>query len=302
MPAVPFLGEVSCLAAAALWAIAVELFRAPIGTWGPTAVNLAKCILGTVLLAATVVVAGDATTLLAAPAGALLTLALSGVVGLTVGDTALFVAVTQIGVHRTLLLQTLAPVFAAAIAAATTGEWLTRSQLLGGLVILVGVALVVGPPRRGGDAPPRRAAIALGLAMGLLAALGQGAGVVLSRVGMAAVPVTPATLVRLAAGAVCLLALAAGRRQLRSLLRLAGDPVARRRVVPATLLGTYLAMLLMMLGVALTPAAVAAVLLGTTPVFSLVLMAALRRRLPATLEVAGTLLAVVGVALLARGG
>jgi len=299
---VPLLGEASCLAAAALWAVAVELFRAPIGTWGPTAVNLAKCVLGTAMLAVTVVAVGDLGHLLAAPAGAVVALALSGVVGLTVGDTALFVAVTRIGVHRTLLLQTLAPVFAAAIAAATTGEWPNRGQLLGGLVILVGVALVIGPPRGGHAAPADRAAVPVGLAMGLLAALGQGAGVVLSRVGMAEVPVTPATLVRLAAGAACLILVAACRRQLLALVRLAQDPAARRQVVPATVLGTYLAMILMMLGVGLTPAAVAAVLLGTTPVFSLVLVAALHRRLPSALEIVGTLLAVVGVALLARGG
>jgi drug/metabolite transporter (DMT)-like permease len=302
VPTVPFLGEAACLAAAVLWAVAVELFRAPIGTWGPTTVNLAKCVLGTALLAVTVAVVGGFGDLLAAPAGALAVLALSGLVGLTVGDTALFVAVTRIGVHRTLLLQTLAPVFAAGIAAATTGEWPTGGQLLGGLLILAGVALVIGPPRAGEGAAPNRAATSVGLAMGLLAALGQGAGVVLSRVGMASIDVAPATLVRLATAAASLVLLAACRRQLGTLLHLAGDPTARRRVVPATVLGTYLAMLLMMLGVALTPAAVAAVLLGTTPVFSLLLVAALHRRMPSSLEIAGTLVAVAGVALLARGG
>ena len=48
--------------------------------------------------------------MIAAPTPALLALAASGLVGITVGDTALFAAVVRIGVHRSLLLLTLAPV------------------------------------------------------------------------------------------------------------------------------------------------------------------------------------------------
>jgi drug/metabolite transporter (DMT)-like permease len=72
------------------------------------------------------------------------------------------------------------------------------------------------------------------------------------------------------------------------------------RVLPATLFGTYLAMLLMMAGIALAPATVAAVLLATTPVFSLLLESWVERRLPTATGILGTLLAIAGVAILTR--
>jgi drug/metabolite transporter (DMT)-like permease len=69
-------------------------------------------------------------------------------------------------------------------------------------------------------------------------------------------------------------------------------------MVPAAFLGTYLALLLMMFGVASTPATIAAVLLATSPIFSLVIEAITDRRRPTALAVIGTIVAVVGVAVL----
>ena len=70
----------------------------------------------------------------------------------------------------------------------------------------------------------------------------------------------------------------------------------------ATLLGTYTAMLLAMLGIALAPATVAAVLLSTTPIFALVVEAVVDGRRPNVAAVAGTTIAVSGVAILTVGG
>ena len=71
-----------------------------------------------------------------------------------------------------------------------------------------------------------------------------------------------------------------------------------RRMVPATFLGTYIALILMMVGVALAPATVAAVLLATSPIFGLVIEAIADRKRPTFLAVLGTIVAVVGVAIL----
>ena len=71
-----------------------------------------------------------------------------------------------------------------------------------------------------------------------------------------------------------------------------------KRLVPASFLGTYLALLLMMAGVALSPATVAAVLLATSPIFGLVIEAVVDRKRPTSLAVVGTIVAVAGVAIL----
>ncbi|UCF66257.1 MAG: DMT family transporter [Acidobacteriota bacterium] len=301
------------MSAALFWAVSLAMFRGPIGRHGARTINLAKCLLAAVLQGLTVLALGQMDGLLIAPARSIWLIAVSGLVGLTLGDTALFASVARIGVHRALLLQTLAPVFTAIIAALWLGERTTGLQAVGAVLILSGVALVVAPRREvplsmpadssGGTAPvalnpgPRSWALA-GSLLGVVAAFGQGCGLVLAKVGMEQMPVLPASFLRLTTAALglAIVGLAAGR--LASLGRLARTRHAYTRVVPATLLGTYLALFLMMAGIALAPASIAAVLLSMSPVFSLVLETVVDRRPLTVRGVGGTFLALAGVAVL----
>jgi drug/metabolite transporter (DMT)-like permease len=289
------LGQSACLTAALLWAAAVVLFRSPIAAWGPRTANLTKCLLGTLLLALTLPFFGGLAAYSVASTRDLVLIALSGLMGLTIGDTLLFAAIGRLGAHRTLVLGTSAPVFAGLLAT-VTGERLSVGQLGGAAVVLVGVAIVVGP---GDSKPDGGTRVVLGgIAFALLAAFGQGAGIVLAKEGLDTLGAMPATLLRLAAGTVGLLAaafLSGTHGRLRAAFR---DGPSMRRMLPAAFLGTYLALLLMMVGVALAPATIAAVLLATSPIFSLVIEAVADRRRPTALAVVGTIVAVVGVAVL----
>lgn len=292
------LGEVSCLGAALLWAVSVQIFALPIARNGARSVNLFKCTFATVLLGLTLLVTSGWEALGGASGVDLALVALSGVVGLTLGDTALFAAVNHIGVHRSLLLQTTAPVFAAALAW-PLGERLSQGQILGSLVILAGVVVVLAGDR--GLAADRGGRIGVGVVVGLLAAFGQGAGVVIAKIGMDSVPVLPATFVRLGVGAVGLVVFALATNGLGRAIQAFRDREALPRLVTASFFGTYLAMLLMMTGVAWAPASVATVLLATPPIFSLVVESVVERRCPSARGLIGTVIAVGGVAWLVGG-
>jgi drug/metabolite transporter (DMT)-like permease len=300
----PFAGEAVCLSAALLWAVAVAVFRGAVLEHSARTVNLAKLWLGAALQGLTVLALGQAQVLGAASGRALVLLALSGLIGLTLGDTALFGSVARIGVHRALLLQTLAPVFAAVFAWAWRNSLPSGLETLGAAVILCGVALVVAP-RRGGPIPGAAARastpVVAGLALGVLAAFGQGTGVVLAKEGMTEITFVPASFLRLATAAVGLALCEAARLRLHRLAHLLVAPIMLSRVVPATLLGTYVALFLMMLGIALVPAAVSATLLATSPVFGLLIDTFVYRQPLTARGVVGTLLAVVGVAVLSQG-
>ena len=289
------LGESASLTAALLWAVAVVLFRTPIAAWGARTANLVKCLLATVLLALTLPFFGGYGEFLTTPGRELGFIALYGVVGLSLVDTALFASVARLGAHRTLLIGTLAPVFAGALAA-VLGERVSTEQLVGAGIVVAGIAIVVGPgnPNRNGGT---RIAAA-GIVFALLAALGQGFGVVIAKAGMGTIGVMPATLLRLAAGLAGLLLAAAATGRLGKIRTALTDRGPMRRLVPASFLGTYLALLLMMAGVALAPATVAAVLLATSPIFGLVIEAVVDRKRPTALAVIGTVVAVAGVAIL----
>jgi drug/metabolite transporter (DMT)-like permease len=290
------LGQAACLAAALLWAIALTIFRRPIEVYGARRINLAKCSLAAILQGLTVVLLGQAGVLRDAPATSLAFIIASGLVGLVLGDTALFGATARIGVHRTLLLQTLAPVFAAIVAATWQAERPTLTQAIGSVLILAGVACVVAPERR--NRTRVVSGVGVGIALGVVAAMGQGVGVVLAKVGMQDVAVLPASFLRLAAAAVGLAVIGALSSTRAVPAGSWADSRVVARVLVATFLGAYVALFLMMAGVDLAPASVAAVLLSTGPVFSLVLESVLDRRPPTMRGVAGTLLAVSGVAIL----
>jgi len=281
----------------------LTIFRRPIEIFGARRINLAKCGVAAVFQGLTVVLLGQAGVLWTAPVKSLAFIAVSGLVGLVLGDTALFAATARIGVHRTLLLQTLAPVFTAIVAATWQGEHPTLTQGAGSLLILGGVALVVAPGRRSRGVTPSGIAwgTGVGIALGVLAAMGQGVGLVLAKVGMHDVPILPASFLRLATAAVGLAVIGALSTRRAATTDARRDSRVLARVLIATFLGAYVALFLMMAGVAMAPASIAAVLLSTGPVFSLVLESVVERRPVKLRGVAGTLLAILGVAVLTVG-
>lgn len=295
----PVGGQVACLLAAACWALAVAFFRGPIARHGAWTVNLGKNLLGTVLLGLTVLAVGQLDELMNASAVALGWLAFSGILGLTVGDTALFAAVPRLGPHRSLLFLTLGPVFAALLAWLLFDERQRPVQVAGSILVLLGVVLVVWRPasERRRDGAPDEWPVA-GIALALLAAFGLGAGIVFAKGGMEDVPLVAASFVRMAASVVGLLVVMAILRRLGPTVDLLGDRGAMLRLAGPTLLGTYVAFLLMMAGIAWAPASVAAVLLATPPVFSLFFDAWLFKAPITWRGLAGTALSVAGVAVL----
>lgn len=103
---------------------------------------------------------------------------ISGIIGFGFGDLALFLALPRIGPRLTILLaQCLAAPFGAVIERAWLGSRLSGTQMVCGAVILAGVAIALAPKRIGESQP----AVIAGSIWGVLAAVGQALGAVLSR-------------------------------------------------------------------------------------------------------------------------
>jgi len=110
---------------------------------------------------------------------------LSGCIGLGVGDLALYQALPRVGPRLTVLLvQCLAAPFGALLEWLWLGTELTGREVVWGLVILAGVALALAP-REHWRIPSTT--LAAGILFGVVAALGQGGGAVVSRKAYAVV-------------------------------------------------------------------------------------------------------------------
>jgi drug/metabolite transporter (DMT)-like permease len=104
---------------------------------------------------------------------------ISGVIGMGLGDLALFAAMPRLGARLTVLMCQ-----CVAVPIAIQAEWvwmgtrLTLPQLGWAALIIVGVAVALMPSKRN---PPQVPVTALGFLFGFLAAVGQGLGAVVSR-------------------------------------------------------------------------------------------------------------------------
>ena len=165
------------LLTALLFAWSVTCARQSTRHHGADLANLGRILVAFLVLGAWVLLSGREPI---APGWAWLVL--SGALGLGIGDIALFHALPRIGPGLTLLLmQCLAAPFALVIEYLMLGTTLSWAQAGAAAVILGGVALALGAPAEG-DPSQRR----LGIALAILAALGQACGAVSTPLAKAA--------------------------------------------------------------------------------------------------------------------
>ncbi len=289
-----FQGEFSALGAAALWALATILYGRLGKNLSPLVLNLLKGLIALGLLLLTLALTTGQLLPTLSPGAALL-LGASGAVGIGLGDTAYFGAVNALGARRALLLEMLAPPLSALMALAFLQEYLSGVAWLGIVLTLAGVAWVISErsPAAGGAVSAR------GVGLGLLAALGQSAGAVLSRAALADTAVDPlgSSAVRLAAGLVCIGGLLVARGHTPQRVVAQVSPRLLAGVAIAAFFGTYLAIWLQQTALKLAPAGIAQALLATSPIMVLPMALALGDRV--TLRAAvGAAVALAGVWLL----
>jgi len=232
-------------------------------------------------------------------------LTISGVVGLALGDAFLFRSYQLVGARVGLLLLSAAPVFGAIIAWVFFGESLSPLQILGMIIALAGIGwVVITRPTRfakqiePGEEHPKLSA--QGILFGLIAALGQAGGLVLSKQGMTGnFPPFAGTLIRMIAAVIFLWIMAAFQKQI-------GDTYANVRAHPqavgwaafGALFGPVIGVSASLLAIQHAEIGVASTLMALPPVFMLPISYFFFKERFGWQTVAGTLLAIAGVALL----
>ena len=175
------------------------------------------------------------------------------------------------------------------------GESLSLLQVVGTALASAGVAMVVY--FRGVAAKPDHAT-RRGILCGALGALAMSVGVLLNKRGLGATDAMTASCLRLSGAVVALALVAAWRRDLMPDLRRLLQPAVMRRLVPASIIGTFLGLWLMSVGIKHTQSAVANALHSTTPLFTLPIALLILKERMGRWAIAGSFVAVGGVFLL----
>lgn len=169
------------LGAAACWAVGSVLAASPARHLGAFAFTRWRMLLVAFMLWAVALATGGWRTL---PMEAWGVMALSGLIGIFVGDTALFSAMNRLGPRRTSVLFATHAVFSALLGFVLLGERMNLQAALGGGLTLAGVMTAIALGRHKEDShawEADRGHVGLGVALGLLAALCQAVGSLIAK-------------------------------------------------------------------------------------------------------------------------
>ena len=287
------LGGIAALGSGAAWALGSVLFRSLADKTSALGLNFAKGLLGLVYLGLALCWVG----LVPMDLWAILSLSLSGLVGIALGDTLFFMALVRLEPRRTVLLATVGQALTVVLALVVLGERPTAWSWAGILTIIAGVSWVMMEQSEHGGQSTRS-----GLLLGLGAAACMSVGIILAKLGMAEVPALQATAVRMAAGMGGLLLVGLSRGSLIAWLRPLWNRPSLLQLAWADVViiggGFYLSML----ALELIDATLASVLCATEPLFVLPLAVWLLHERLSPRAIGGALVAVVGVGLILVGG
>ncbi len=290
------LHELAALGTATCWAVTGLIAADAIRVLGPFWFNLIRQIFVALLLAAIVMTTGATPDV---PLPQLWVLALSGVLGILLGDTLNFAAVGRLGPRRAGAIFALNAPMAAILGWAFLGEVLSLQAVFGIGLAATGVALaILGRPRT--DAHRFEAlqgALLAGILCGLGAALGQAVGSLIARPLMAG-GLDPylASLIRVgASGAAMALLVATPLAPTR--------PAAISRAVlgltlATAMIGLLLGMTLFLFALQGPATGIVATLSATSPIIILPLLWLRTGQRPSMLSWLGAALAVTGLAMI----
>ncbi|MBP2304935.1 EamA family transporter [Azospirillum melinis] len=303
------IANMAALGAALCWAAGGLIAIGPVRVLGSIAFNRVRLtIVAAALLVATTLLGGWQTL----DTGAALTLALSGLLGIVVGDMALFWSLSRLGPRRNVVIYAANAPLTALLAYALLGEALGPWTVLGVALVTLGVMLAVA--LRSGSTHSWEAIqgnLLAGVSVCLLAAVGQAAGSIIAKpvmaagadpIASAAVRVTTAALMFTTIGVLSAVrggAAGAGAGGLGGLLVPRGlTPKLMLQIAGNGLLGVGLGMTLLLVGLAHGNAGVVATLSALSPVLILPMMWLLTGQRPSLGAWAGAAVAVAGVALI----
>lgn len=299
------MGELASLSASGVWATASLIFARLGKTVSALALNWLKCVIALVFMVASMALLQGQVWPGELGMEETLILGLSGVVGLSVGDTAFFHALNRLGPRRTLLLSALSPPTTAVMAVPVLGEPLTWTMALGMGLTMGGVVWVILERHPDADQGEERrvdgswtSKMKWGVVLGVVYATCQALGNVLTKLGGGEITALEISVVRLAFGILGLtLVLGATRRLMETWVPMRHKKTAVL-VVAATFLGTFMGIWLMNAGLRYTYTGIASTLASLSPVFILPLAYFVEGEELSLRSILGAVVAVGGVAVL----
>jgi drug/metabolite transporter (DMT)-like permease len=284
-----------CAALSALaWAVIGLLVRSLSATFNSLALNAIRSLLGGALILLWVLAVDGLGGIFSMSARAFWLLSISMLLAVGVGDTVFFESTRGLGLARAMTLAMTYPLIAALLAVAALGEPLSLHVAVGSLLTLAGVVMTVG---LGPGETAARDSVRLGVAAALLAAVAWAVSVVMLKPSLQEVDAIRAQAVRLPLAGVLL-----GATPWTWRIRVPPDGRASGLAWRLGALGalTAVSSVSFVAGVQYAGVAVATVLSSIAPIFAIPLGVLFLGERPTSRTVAGTIVTILGIAVLQR--
>lgn len=291
------IGELSALITAFLWSITSMLFASAVVRIGTVNLNISRQVIALIFLSTVIVISGLEIDLTASQ---FFYLAMSGFVGLTFGDSFLFLAFREIGARLSMLIMSLAPAIAALLAFIFLNEKISLIGLIGIFVTLSGIFLVVADRRNNINSKSNY----WGLLFAFLAAFGQGAGLILAKKAFIEIPDKSingfvATTIRLASSVLILVPVSIFSQKFNNPFKIfSKDKKALLLTIGGSIAGPFLGITFSLIAISHTKVGVASTIMALPPVIMLPLVRVFYNEKLSFRSILGALIAVAGVAVL----
>ncbi len=229
----------------------------------------------------------------------ILYLSISGVIGLTLGDTFLFKAFQEIGARYSMLVMSLAPTIAALLAYFVLNETLSTFGILGIGVTVLGVSIVV--LERSAKSSATTLPTSAGIFYAVLGAIGQGAGLIFAKIAFLEGRVNGfvATEVRIIASLIFLLPIAMMTKRYKNPVRVFyQDRKGSMLIALGAVLGPFFGISFSLIAIEYTKVGIAATIMATVPILMLPMVWIVYKEKLSVRAILGAIVAVTGVAIL----
>jgi drug/metabolite transporter (DMT)-like permease len=289
------IGVAAALGSAASWAVGTILFKGVGAEFSAMAMTLIKSFAGALLLFLLLLFVGWSPP----QRDALGWLALSGLLGISVGDTFFFAALRRLGAHQLIIIMMLGPAITILMAVLILGELPTLLAWVGIVFVLGGVTLTFLGDSRTPEQPVTSRA---GVVFGLLCILSMAASIIVAKLGLRNVSALEGTFLRMVSGCSGMLLIGALRRDLVRWLRPLRLDALRSRFALAVIVVTFGGFWLSLAAIKHLNVSIANTLIATEPLFALPLAVLWLGERPSRLAVTGACIAFPGALLLALNG
>lgn len=289
-------GEFAAILVAIFWTITALAFESATIKVGSIAVNLIRLIFGFIFLSTlTLILRGH---FLPVDAGRdnWIWLSISGLIGFVLGDLFLFKSYPIVGSWFAMLIMTLAPPTAALFGFLILGEHMGLTGILGMMVTLTGIGITIFSRKAKNEKLSLNKPVK-GIIYALIGALGQGLGIVFSKLGMGEYDAFASTQIRIITGIAGFIVVISLAGRWKSIFAAFRNARGMAGITTGAFFGPFLGVSFSLIAVKHTQTGIASTIMAMVPVLIIAPSIILFKHRITLREMIGVVIAVGGVVL-----